>query len=264
MPGSVTDPAMIPVLRPDWPSPASVRGFVTLRGGGASRGPWGLSGGAPGGLNLGDHCGDDPGDVARNRTILRELLPGEPRWLDQVHGTVVFDADLGVPGSSPPPVADAAVTTKRGVVLAVLTADCLPVLFANRSGTVIGAAHAGWRGLCAGILERTVDELSRRTDDHRWIAWLGPAIGSRCFEVGGEVREAFMASAPGAAEAFRPASRPGKWFGDLHLLARQRLFARGVDEVRGEDLCTFSDPDRFYSYRRDGHTGRMASVVWID
>lgn len=264
MPGSVTEPAMTPVLRPDWPSPASVRGFVTLRGGGVSRGPWGLPDGAPGGLNLGDHCGDDPDDVARNRALLRQLLPNEPRWLDQVHGTVVFDADLGVPGSGPPPVADAAVTAKRGVVLVVLTADCLPVLFTNRSGTVVGVAHAGWRGLCAGILERTVGELARKTDEHRWIAWLGPAIGSRCFEVGAEVREAFVAVAPGAALAFRPASRPGKWFGDLHLLARQRLTACGIDDVRGESLCTFTDPDRFYSYRRDGRTGRMASVVWID
>lgn len=264
MPASATDPTGPKVLRPDWPCPASVRGFVTLRDGGVSRGPWGLAGGAPGGLNLGDHCGDAPDDVARNRTILRQLLPDEPRWLDQVHGTGVFDADLGAPGSSPPPVADAAVTTKRGVVLAVLTADCLPVLLTNRSGTVVGVAHAGWRGLCAGILERTVGELACRTDDHRWIAWLGPAIGAQRFEVGGEVRDAFVACAPGARLAFRPAASPGKWFGDLHLLARQRLRACGVGQAWGESLCTVSDPERFYSYRRDGRTGRMASVVWID
>jgi YfiH family protein len=236
---------------------------VTLREGGVSRGPWGTPAGEARGLNLGDHCGDDPVDVSRNRAILRGLLPAEPRWLQQVHGTDVLDADLQVRGREPP-VADAVVSVGRRVVLAVMTADCLPVLLTNRSGSIVGVAHAGWRGLCAGILERTVDALSARTDDHRWLAWLGPAIGPQRFEVGDEVREAFVSHAPRASLAFRPAANTGKWFADLDLLARQRLEDCGVAEVSGGGLCTVSDPARFYSYRRDGITGRMASVIWLD
>ena len=257
------EPAFCHVLRPDWPAPACVHGFVTLRHGGVSRGGWGRAGGLPGGWNLGSHCGDDPGDVARNRELLRRRLPGPPCWLDQVHGTTVFDADGPVPAGPTPPAADAAVTARRGTVLTVLTADCLPVLLCNESGTVAGVAHAGWRGLAQGVLERTVDALSRRTRDHRWMAWLGPAIGPCCFEVGDEVRAAFAAEDPGATEAFVPGVRPGKWQADLYALARARLAGAGVAAVHGGGACTACEAERFYSYRRDGLTGRMASVLWL-
>lgn len=249
-------------LRPDWTAPGRVHGFVTLRRGGVSSGPWGLQGGEAGGWNLGAHCGDAPHDVARNRAVLRDLLPAEPVWLDQVHGTEVFDADASAP-CAVPPVADAAVTVCRGRVLAVMTADCLPVLLTNRSGAAVGIAHAGWRGLCAGVLESTVAALASRTADHDWIAWLGPAIGPRRFEVGEEVREAFVAHDPLAADGFTATGRPGKWLGDLPALARRRLADAGVASVFGGHLCTVEDPGRFYSFRRDRQTGRMASLIWL-
>lgn len=257
----MSDPSIASVLQPDWSAPARVRAFVTLRAGGFSRGAWGLPGGAPGGWNLGAHCGDDPADVARNRAVLRALLPDDPVWLEQVHGIRVHDAD--VMSGEAPPVADAAVTTCSGRVLAVMTADCLSVLLTNPSGTALGVAHAGWRGLCAGVLEATVDALARKAVDHRWVAWLGPAIGPRRFEVGEEVRAAFIAQDPDAAMHFQPAGTPGKWFGDLPALARARLCAQGVRTVAGGDHCTVSDPERFYSFRRDRQTGRMASVAWL-
>lgn len=256
---SPADPAP-ELLRPGWGAPQCVRGFVTLRGGGVGSGAWGLPGGAAGGWNLATHCGDDPGVVARNREFLRKLLPADPVWLEQVHGRTVHVAQ----GSPPerPPVADAAVTARRGVVLAVLTADCLPVLFTNPSGDVVGIAHAGWRGLVGGVLEATVEAMTRLSEDHRWIAWLGPAIGPACFEVGDEVREAFVASAPEAAGGFAAAGSPGKWLGNLDALARLRLAALGAT-VWGGGECTVTDPRRYWSYRRDRVTGRMASVIWI-
>lgn len=257
------DPAPGQLLLPDWPAPPGVHGFVTLRGGGASLGDFGRAGGLPGGWNLGGHCGDDLGDVARNRAALRGLLPGDPCWLDQVHGTAVFDADADTPRGERAPQADAAVTARPGTVVAVLTADCLPVLLCNESGSVAGVAHAGWRGLAQGVLERTVDALGRRTGDHRWIAWLGPAIGPCCFEVGDEVREAFAGRDPAAALAFAAGARPGKWQADLYALARLRLAGSGVRSIHGGDACTACDAERFYSYRRDRVTGRMASVAWL-
>jgi YfiH family protein len=257
------DPAPGQVLLPDWPAPPGVNGFVTLRGGGASRGGWGRAGGLPGGWNLGGHCGDDPADVARNRALLRRLLPGEPRWLDQVHGTAVLDADAPGPAGERLPQADAAVTARPGTVVAVLTADCLPVLFCNESGSVAGVAHAGWRGLAQGVLERTVDALALRTGDRRWMAWLGPAIGPCCFEVGDEVRQAFAAHDPSAVRAFAAGAAPGKWQADLYALARLRLAGCGVHSVHGGGECTACDSERFYSYRRDRVTGRMVSVAWL-
>ncbi len=265
------DRALPAWLVPQWEAPSSVRVISTLRYGGVSRGAWGLADGSPGGWNLGAHCGDDPADVEENRLMLRERLPADPIWLEQVHGSDVLDADLhgfasGTPGSTGPgdrPRADAAVTTRRGVVLAVLTADCLPVVVTSRRSCAVGVAHAGWRGLAAGVLENTVHALEHACPGERWIAWLGPAIGPDRFEVGSDVLEAFVSVDQGAAPAFAPAGRPGKWFADLYALARRRLERVGVRDVAGGGLCTASDPQRFYSFRRDGVTGRMASLAWL-
>ena len=262
MPASTPDRGGPRVLQPHWPAPAGVNGFVTLRAGGVSRGPWGLADGTAGGWNLGEHCGDASGDVTRNRALLRALLPGEPVWLNQVHGVAVHDADSALQTDTVPS-ADAAVTNRRGRVLAVMTADCLSVMLTNHSGTAVGLAHAGWRGLCSGVLEATVEALSRKTEDHRWIAWLGPAIGPACFEVGDDVRSAFLDRDSRVDGFFRPGLVAGKWFGDLPGLARARLEASGVRSIVGADACTVSDPARFYSFRRDRQTGRMASVLWL-
>ncbi len=252
------------VLTPDWPAPPGVRAFVTLRGHrGASAGPWGQVGGGAGGLNLGAHCGDDPKAVVANRQRLRSWLPAEPAWLDQVHGTDVVDLDAIEVDAGTPLRADAAVTRRRGRPLVVMTADCLPVLFCDRAGSVIGIAHAGWRGLAAGVLERTLDVMRCKAPvSSEWFAWLGPAIGPACFEVGPDVFDVFVGRDPAARSAFRPALQPGKWLADLPMLARMRLRRAGVDSVHGGDLCTVSDPQRFYSFRRDGVTGRCATLVW--
>jgi YfiH family protein len=253
----------LPGLVPDWPVPERVRAFVTTRAGGVSTGAFGLDGGAPGGLNLGDHVGDDPAAVAENRARLRAMVPGEIRWLQQVHGTAVHDAD-GQAHRDVPPVADAAVSTRTGTVLAVMTADCLPILLADAGGRAVGVAHAGWRGLAAGVAEATVDALRARLGrDARLVAWLGPAIGPAAFEVGDEVRAAFCAADPAAASAFTPGVARGKWWADLHALARARLAARGVLDVHGTGPCTVADRARFYSHRRDRRGGRFASLVWL-
>ena len=238
---------------PDWPAPAGVRALVTIRSGGVSAAPYAS-------LNLGDHVGDDPVAVAENRAVLRRALPAEPVWLNQVHGSGIVDADC-VSGI---PAADGSVARKAGTVCAVLTADCLPVLLCDRSGTVVGAAHAGWRGLAGGVLEAAVKAMA--VDPAEILAWLGPAIGPRAFEVGGEVRHVFMAQDTAAERAFLPQALPStdKWLADIYLLARQRLARVGVTRVFGGDLCTFGDAGRFYSYRRDGVTGRMASLIWLD
>jgi YfiH family protein len=222
---------------------------MTLRTGG-------VSGGAYASLNLGDHVGDDPAAVATNRRRLREALalPAEPLWLEQVHGTDV--AGFGGPGR---PRADAAVALQPGQVCAVMVADCLPVLLADRSGTCVAATHAGWRGLAAGVLEAAVAALP--ADASQLVAWLGPAIGPDAFEVGPEVRKAFLAVDEAADEAFRPGIGD-RWLADVYRLARQRLARAGVTDVHGGGLCTVSDPARFFSYRRDGATGRMAALVW--
>jgi YfiH family protein len=239
----------IDCIRPHWQAPASVRACVTTRAGGYSSGPWA-------GLNLADHVGDDMAAVRANRALLRAALslPAEPRWLRQVHGTEVLE-----PGQ-PPGCADACFSDRPGEVCVVLTADCLPVFFCDQAGTRVALAHAGWRGLLAGVLERTVARLG--VPGTEVLAWLGPAIGPAAFEVGDEVRAAFVAANPSSAACFA-AHGPGHWLADLYALARQRLAACGVASVGGGDLCTFSDPDRFYSYRRDGVSGRMASLIWL-
>ena len=236
-------------LTPQWPAPARVKSCVTTRAGGVSADPF-VS------LNLGDHVGDDPVAVAKNRQRLVSLLGCRPAWLSQVHGVAVAEAspDLLVE-------ADASWSATPGVACAIMTADCLPALFCDRAGTRVAAAHAGWRGLAAGVLEASVAALGCPPSEV--LVWLGPAIGPQAFEVGGEVRAAFMAHDPAAADAFRVV--PGTndtWLGDLYLLARQRLARVGVTAIHGGGLCTVSDAQRFYSFRRDRVTGRMASVIW--
>ena len=235
---------------PGWPAPANVKALSTTRAGGLGVAPFDS-------LNLGTHVGDDPATVAANRARLRALLPAEPCWLNQVHGTAVVD--LATYGGVPD--ADAAVSRQPGAVCVVMTADCLPVLLCDRAGTVVGAAHAGWRGLQGGVIEATVRAMDVPAGE--LMAWLGPAIGPEAFEVGDEVRAAFVADDSAAAAAFRPAGPAGKWLADLYLLARQRLAALGVAGVYGGDACTFTEAARFFSYRRDGRTGRMASLVWL-
>jgi YfiH family protein len=233
---------------PDWPAPANVKAFITTRAGGSSIGPYA-------GLNLGLRTDDDPLAVEANRRRLRAALPGEPKWLRQVHGCDVVDADAlaGVPE------ADAAVARAANTVCAVLVADCIPVLLADRAGSAVAIAHAGWRGLARGVLERVMERLDRPPEE--LLAYLGPGIGPGAFEVGADVRDAFLAGDAQAEAAFRPRS-PGKWMADLFLLARQRLARCGITRVHGGDLCTHSDPRRFYSHRRDGATGRMAALIW--
>jgi polyphenol oxidase len=249
------------LIYPDWPAPARVQACFTTRAGGVSQKAFA-------GLNLGDHVGDDTAAVAGNRRLLRDELQfsQEPIWLSQVHGTTVYLAnsgELALPAS--PPKADAAVTRLAGVPLTVMTADCLPVLFCDRVGSVVATAHAGWRGLCDGVLEQTVGAM--QVPAEQILVWLGPAIGPQAFEVGGEVRASFMAQDPAAIGAFTPATRSvvdaDKWLADLFLLARQRLARVGVQQIYGGHQCTFNDPQQFYSYRRDGQTGRMSGLIWL-
>lgn len=261
-----TDPAW---LRPDWPAPASVRALSTTRAGGVSRGVYGRDGGEPGGLNLGTHVGDDPAHVAENRARLAAQLPAMPLWLEQVHGCAVATVDHLATSDAVAPRADASVAVAPGDVCAIMTADCLPVLLCDAEGTVVGAAHAGWRGLCSGVIEATLSRMqaARGKPSSRWLAWLGPAIGPGSFEVGAEVRDAFLAQAranehEAVDAAFRPGA-DGKYMADIYALARTRLARAGCTDVYGGDACTVSDPQRFYSYRRDGVTGRMASLVWL-
>lgn len=242
--------AMPEFFVPDWPAPANVRAMQTLRTGGCSVKPWDS-------FNLGDHVGDDAGCVAANREALRRLLPGEPFWLRQVHGIAAVDVNF----CPILPEADAAFSRQAGQVCAVMTADCLPVLFCDRAGSVVAAAHAGWRGLLAGVLEETIRSMAVPAAD--LLAWLGPAIGPLAFEVGDEVRAAFVARNPEAAAAFAPHAS-GKWLADIYLLARQRLCAAGVCEISGGTRCTASEKDAFFSYRRDAVTGRMASLIWLE
>jgi YfiH family protein len=239
---------------PDWAPPPGVHALFTTRSGGVSTGPRAT-------LNLGAGIGDADDAVAENRRRLLTFCPAPPRWMHQVHGTgVAAHAGQRDPAS---PVADAAITRERGVVCAVLTADCLPVVLADRRGGAVGIAHAGWRGLAAGVLERTVAELGGvgvHTTD--LIAWLGPAIGPAAFEVGADVREAFLAVDPRANGHFVRSS-PAKWHADLYGLARQRLTQCGVHSVGGGGFCTMSDATRFFSWRRDREGGRMAALVWL-
>ena len=238
------------VFVPDWAAPANVKTLQTTRNGGVSRMPWAS-------FNLGDHVGDDPAAVAANRQSLRAALPGEPRWLRQVHGIVAVDADREAKTG----VADAAFARRPGTVCAVMTADCLPVLLCDRRGSVVAAAHAGWRGLLGGVLESAVAAMAATPGG--LLAWLGPAIGPRCFEVGTDVRDAFAARNPSASAAF-VATGQDKWLCDIYLLARQRLEQLGVSAITGGGTCTYSEPERYFSYRRDRTTGRMASLIWLD
>ena len=242
----------LPVLRPDWPAPDSVHGGCTTRLGGVSRVPYA-------GLNLGRSGGDDPAAVSENRRRAFAALqaPAEPHWIFQVHGTEVVRA----PFAAITPPADACFTTQPGVVCAVQAADCLPVLFCDEAGSVVAAAHAGWRGLAAGVLEATVAALP--VASNTVLAWLGPAIGPEAFEVGDEVRAAFLQVDAAAADCFRSAPQSGKHYADLFALARQRLARAGVARVYGGGLSTHAEPERFYSFRRDGVTGRMAAMIWL-
>jgi len=236
---------------PDWPAPSSVKALQTTRNGGASVEPYDS-------LNLGDHVGDAPLTVMRNRMLLAPLLPSEPVWLRQVHGTTVTDTDIAGCGS---PEADACISRHRGAVCVVMTADCLPLLLCDEQGGVVAAVHAGWRGLCDGVIEQAVAAM--KVPPQTLLAWLGPAIGPYAFEVGDEVRDAFIARQTEAEAAFT-AHAPGKWLGDLYMLARQRLETLGVDRIYGGGMCTYTERERFFSYRRDGITGRMGTFIWLE
>jgi YfiH family protein len=238
---------------PDWDAPTNVHALVTMRTGGVSAAPWDS-------FNLGDHVGDAAAAVTENRRRLRQHLPAEPFWLKQVHGTQCCDAQvLSSTSNARLTEADAAFVRAPDVVCAVLTADCLPVLLCDEAGTVVAAAHAGWRGLAAGVIESTVKSMG--VPGEQLLAWLGPAIGPLNFEVGDEVRTTFVAHDAQATAAFA-AQTEGKWLCDIYLLARQRLAALGISRTASADFCTVRDKKRFYSYRRDGTTGRMASLIW--
>jgi YfiH family protein len=236
------------MIVPDWPAPSRVKSLMTTRAGGVSVEPWAS-------FNLGDHVGDDAARVAANRALLRSTLPDEPGWLRQVHGTRVVE-----PGSGETE-ADASVTREPGRVCAVLTADCLPLLFCDRSGSVVAAAHAGWRGLAGGVLGATVAAM--QVPPGELLAWMGAAIGPQAFEVGDDVLDAFVAQHPETAAAFVPQRAPGKWLADIYALARIRLAHAGVSAVYGGGRCTYTESDTFFSYRRDGVTGRMAAAIWL-
>jgi YfiH family protein len=245
-------------ITPDWPAPAQVKALQTTRQGGLGIAPYDS-------FNLGSHVGDSPLVVARNRMLLNTLLPGEPVWLEQVHGTAVADADHADCVIR----ADACIARQRGSVCVVMTADCLPVLLCDKQGTVVGAAHAGWKGLAAGVIEATVQAMN--IDPKNLMAWLGPAIGRDAFEVGEEVRAVFVGNDPQAASAFTPSPLRGegwgegeKWLADIHALARLRLNALGIAQIYGGGCCTYREREKFFSYRRDGVTGRMGTFIWLE
>ncbi len=240
----------VTVISPDWPAPTGVKAVTTERGGGVSRGPYAS-------LNLGTQAGDDPDSVAANRRILAaELeLPAQPSWLEQVHGTTVVDLDTESPGA-----ADGAVTSSAERVCAVLSADCLPVLFASSAAVRIGVAHAGWRGLASGVLPAVVAAMGGDPGD--LLAWIGPAIDSAAYEVGADVRAVFVAADSGADACFTPNGR-GRWQADLYGLARRSLEAAGVSAIYGGNFCTYSETERFYSHRREAPCGRMATLIWL-
>ena len=249
-------PTMTDWIAPDWPAPAGVRALMTTRNGGCSEGVW--RGADGGGMNLGLGSGDAVDTVERNRAALLDHLPSAPTWLKQVHGIEVVDAAEAKPEVQ----ADASFSTQPGRVCAVLVADCLPVLFTNRDGSIVAAAHAGWRGLAGGVLEATI--ASSGLVPAGTLAWIGPAIGPSRFEVGDDVRDAFVGTDGREVSTCFTPHATGKWMADLPAIARLRLRALGVVDVHASGLCTASDAQRFYSYRRDGVTGRMAAAIWID
>ena len=236
-------------INPDWPAPPRVQCMISTRNGGASRGAYTS-------FNLGLRCDDDLAAVRTNRAQLAQYLPQTPRWLHQVHGSTVVAADTLDNEAD----ADASVARNSGTVCAVMIADCMPVLLCDDTGSVVAAAHAGWRGLSSGVIENTIRAM--KVDAARLMAYLGPTIGPTAFEVGADVRDAFVSHDSAAAIAFRP-QREGKWLADLFTLGRQRLAACGVRRVYGGTHCTYGDPQRFYSYRRDKITGRMAALIWL-
>lgn len=239
-------------ITPNWPAPANVKALQTTRNGGFSHAPYTS-------LNLGAHVNDDALAVAKNRQLLSAYLPSEPVWVNQVHGIEVIDAAQSTCLQN----ADASFTTQNNVVCVTMTADCLPVLLCDKAGTVVAAVHAGWRGLCDGAIEAAVNQLP--VEKSAILAWLGPAIGASAFEVGGEVRAQFMAKDAKAESAFK--AHGDKWLGDIYALARQRLNNIGVTQIYGgginADFCTYTDEARFFSFRRDNVTGRMASLIWL-
>lgn len=237
-------------IEAEWPAPANVHAVTTLRTGGISEGVYAS-------LNPAAHVGDRQQDVFENRTRIKHdlRLPSEPVWLQQVHGTRVVKAGQGKGLLE----ADASYSDQAGVVCVVLTADCLPLVFTNAAGSVIAAAHAGWRGLVAGVIERTVEAMGSRD----LLVWLGPAIGPERFEVGGEVRQVFLNKSSDFAVAFKQ-TRDDKWLADIYRLARITLGQQGIERIFGGDYCTVTEAERFYSYRRDGETGRMATLIWRD
>ena len=240
---------------PGWPAAPQVRAVSTTRHGGFSRGPYAS-------MNPAAHVGDDPATVLANRKMLQQVLqlPAEPRWLQQVHGTTVLDAGDPV-AAGEGPVADAAYCSQTGVVCVVLTADCLPILLCDVAGRHVAALHAGWRGLAAGVIEQTIETMKQPGET--LLAWLGPAIGPDAYPVGDEVRDVFLAHNKRAAAAFQPGP-DGSWMADLYRLARQRLAERGVTAIYGGHECSFTDAERFFSYRRDGVTGRMSTLIWLN
>jgi YfiH family protein len=238
----------VPGFAPDWPAPPNVRAWVTERGSAARYGT----------LNLALHVGDDAKGVAANRARLRAALalPSEPHWLTQVHGVRVLDLDRERASE-----ADGAVTRRAGVVCAVLTADCLPVLLCDRAGTRVGVAHAGWRGLLNGVLPAAVAAFGR--EQRELVAWFGPAIGQASYEVGAEVRDAFVARSSAASRRFFRNAR-GRWQADLYGLARDSLAAAGVESLHGGGFCTYTESERFFSHRREAPCGRMGALIWLD
>jgi len=240
-------------IEPDWPAPSRVRACCTTRRGGVSAGAFAS-------LNLAAHVGDDPFRVAQNRALLKECLglPAEPHWLQQVHGCRVADAAADPKECQ----ADAVIAARPGEVCAVMTADCLPLLLCDRAGMRVAAVHAGWRGLAEGVIEAAVSRLA--VPAREVLCWLGPAIGSRAYEVGAEVRARFLEQGTSGTETAFRAVPGGKWLADLYALATERVRACGVDRIWGGGYCTYSDRERFFSYRRDGVTGRMASLIWIE
>lgn len=248
-------------LKPQWPNPPSIHSLLSSRTGGVSKTPFDS-------LNLGAHVGDVIENVLENRAIFTKELPVEPIWLEQTHSTDVSTPQSRKLNNGGVIKADASVTNIPGEVLVIMTADCLPVLFSNAKGTIIGAAHAGWRGLCAGVLENTIEQMLALGGDEspaNYLVWLGPAIGPDNFEVGEDVVSAFRDSGlPFSESAFKPIPvKSGKFLADIYQLARERLQASGVKFIFGGEYCTVRDQDQFFSYRRDGQTGRFASAIWI-
>jgi YfiH family protein len=244
-------------ITPDWPAPSTVRALSTSRQGGVSAAPYAS-------LNLGDHLGDEPASVAENRRRLMAAagLPAQPQWLRQVHGTDVVDLDVSSPvDAGPRGPADACFTRQPRRVCAILTADCLPILVVADTGDLVGAAHAGWRGLAGGVIEALVEALPAPPE--QLMAWLGPAIGPQHFEVGAEVRDTLLRNDPGAAASFTANPR-GRFLADLGQLARRRLAALGVERIYGGGHCTFAEADRYFSHRRDGTTGRQVTLIWLE